>query len=142
MITTYEFPNQWNWRLFLAINDDGESLNDILNHLNEKEGCEFLLNDDDEISPPCFAAEKDSLIGVICIDKFTFTPKGVMLVIHELTHMMIVISEVNGCQINDATTECWAYFMGNMTQMILEILNSDLDDRQTLKSKSKRNRKV
>ena len=138
MITTYEFPNQWNWRLFLAINDDGESLNDILNHLNEKEGCEFLLNDDDEISPPCFAAEKDSLIGVICIDKFTFTPKDVMFVIHELTHMMIVISEVNGCKINDATTECWAYFMGNMTQMLLEILISECESKEPKQKKRRK----
>lgn len=137
MITTYEFPNQWNWRLFLAIVDD-EELNDILIHLNEKEGCDFSLNEDEKICPPCFASESDSLIGVICINKFTFTPKDIMLVIHELTHMMIMISEVNGCQINDSTTECWAYFMGNMTQMILEILNSHNLDNKPKRRKAKK----
>jgi len=124
MITTYEFPNQWNWRLFLAICDENEELNDILRHLNEKENCDFYLNENETIAPPCFASENESLIGVICINTFTFTPKDIMLCIHELTHMMISISDVNGCPINMQTNECWAYFMGSMTQMILEILNS------------------
>lgn len=124
MITTYEFPNQWNWRLFLAICDDDECLNDILFHLNEKEKCNFSIDENETISLPCFASESDSLIGVICINEFTFTPRDIMYCIHELTHMMIMISEINGCPVNDSTTECWAYFMGSMTQMILEILNS------------------
>lgn len=139
MITTYEFPNQWNWRLFLAICEDGESINDILVHLNESEQCNFDLNKEEKILPPCFISEQNSLIGVICINKFEFTPKDIMFCIHELTHMMILISEVNGCPINTITSECWAYFMGNMTQMVLEILNShnSTNDVKNIKKKRK-----
>lgn len=135
MITTYEFPNQWNWRLFLAITTEHEELKEILNYLNVHENCSFDLEDDSNINPPCFVHEPDALNGVICLDEFTFTPKDIMLCVHELTHMMISISETNLCPINYETTECWSYFMGNMIQMILEVLQSYLEEN---KSKSKR----
>lgn len=142
MITTYEFPNQWNWRLFLAITSEQEELNEILTYLNDREKCSFTLYEDCNVNPPCFAHEPDSLEGVICLDSFTYTPKDIMFCVHELTHLMISISERNDCPINIDTTECWAYFMGNMIQMILEILQSYLEDqkpkRKVRKSSSKR----
>lgn len=141
MITTYEFPNQWNWRLFLAICEEDEGLNDVLHHLNEKEGCDFSIDENETVEPPCYASESDSLIGVICINKFSKTPKDIMLCIHELTHMMIMISEVNGCPVNDSTTECWAYFMGNMTQMLLEILFSHESETKEANKKSRKVKK-
>ena len=137
MITTYEFPNQWNWRLFLAITTEHEELNEILEYLNTNENCSFDLDDDSDVNPPCFAHQADALNGVICLDKFTFTPKDIMLCVHELTHMMISISEINSCPINFETTECWAYFMGNMIEMILEILNSYLEDEKLRKRRKK-----
>ena len=140
MITTYEFPNQWNWRLFLAISSEHEELNEILTYLNEKEGCSFELDEDCEVKPPCFVHEPDSLQGVICLDEFSFTPKDIMLCVHEITHMMISISQINECPINFDTTECWAYFMGSMTQMILEILQSYLDDKKTKKKSVSKNK--
>lgn len=135
MITTYEFPNQWNWRLFLAITTEDEELNEILDYLNKNEQCSFDLDDDNEVQPPCFAHNPDTLNGVICLNKFKFTPSDIMLCVHELTHMMISISQTNDCPINYETTECWAYFMGNMIQMILEILQSYLDDEKSKKKK-------
>lgn len=128
MITTYEFPNQWNWRLFIAICSENENLNDILIHLNENEGCLFSINEIHESKFPCFICNNDELNGVICINEYNFTPKDIMYCVHELTHMMINISEVNDCPINNQTTECWAYFMGSMIQMIIEILNFNLQE--------------
>ena len=142
MITSYEFPNQWNWRLFLAITTEQEELSEILEYLNKKEGCSFDLDDESDVKPPCFVHEPDALNGVICLDEFTYTPKDIMLCVHELTHMMISISEINECPINFETTECWAYFMGNMIQMILEILNSYLDDEKKKKSKVRKRKKT
>lgn len=141
MITTYEFPNQWNWRLFLAITTEHEELNEILTYLNDKEGCSFSLDEDCDVKPPCFVHEPDALNGVICLDEFSFTPKDIMLCVHEITHMMISISQINDCPINFETTECWAYFMGNMTQMILEILQSYLDDKKPKRKSSIKRKK-
>ena len=31
---------------------------------------------------------------------------------------------VNKCEINLVTSECWAYFMGYMTELMIEILNN------------------
>ena len=141
MITTYEFPNQWNWRLFLAITSENEELDEVLEYLNKYEDCSFDLDDDSDVQPPCFAHNPETLNGVICLNKFTFTPADIMLCVHELTHMMISISQVNDCPINYETTECWAYFMGNMIQMILEILKSYLDDEKDKKEKKVKKRK-
>lgn len=41
---------------------------------------------------------------------------------HELLHLMIYISNVNKCEISLVTSECWAYFIGYMTELMLEIL--------------------
>ena len=137
MITTYEFPNQWNWRIFLAVADEGEEVNDILDHLNNKENCYFNLDNNEITNPPCFVSDSKSLIGVICIDKFSFTSKDIMVCVHELIHLMISISTVNGCAIDISTTECWAYFFGNITFMMLEILKSHFEEIKTEKQKKK-----
>lgn len=63
MITSYEFPNQWNWRIFLVISDDNELINDVLIHLKEKEDC--IVNDEDIINgvdAPCFICNPKDLI--------------------------------------------------------------------------------
>lgn len=124
MITTYEFPNQWNWRIFLAISSNGEDVNEILSHLNEYEHCKFDLNDVQGISdPPCFIHDLDNLVGVICLNSYEFNTDHIMVCVHELTHLMISISTTSNCEINLETSECWSYFMGNMIKMMIEILN-------------------
>lgn len=62
MITTYEFPNQWNWRIFLGICDDKESVMDIIFHLNNNEKCNFKNNDASNINAPCFVCDPENLI--------------------------------------------------------------------------------
>ena len=129
MITTYEFPNQWNWRIFLAITSDNESVSDILDHLNDYESCKFDTTYKDEtIEAPCYVHDLKNLIGVICLNKYDFDTDDIAVCVHELTHLMISIAGANNCEINLGTTECWAYFMGNMIKMILEILNGYSDE--------------
>ena len=121
MITTYEFPNQWNWRIFLAICDDEENINDIVFHLNNKEKC-YFNNKIANINTPCFICGPENLIGVVCINNFQLNSKDISICVHELIHLMIYISNISGCEINLNTSECWAYFIGSMTQMMIEIL--------------------
>lgn len=121
MITTYEFPNQWNWRIFLAICNNDENINDIVFHLNNKEKC-YFNNKIANINTPCFVCDSENLIGVICINNFQLNSKDVSICVHELIHLMIYISNISGCEINLNTSECWAYFIGSMTQMMIEIL--------------------
>lgn len=121
MITTYEFPNQWNWRIFLAICNNDENINDIVFHLNNKEKC-YFNNKIANIDTPCFICDPENLIGVICINNFQLNSKDVSICVHELIHLMIYISNISGCEINLNTSECWAYFIGSMTQMMIEIL--------------------
>ena len=121
MITTYEFPNQWNWRIFLAICDDEENINDIVFHLNNKEKC-YFNNKIANINTPCFICDPENLIGVVCINNFQLNSKDISICVHELIHLMIYISNISGCEINLNTSECWAYFIGSMTQMMIEIL--------------------
>lgn len=121
MITTYEFPNQWNWRIFLAICNNDENINDIVFHLNNKEKC-YFNNKIVNIDTPCFICDPENLIGVICINNFQLNSKDVSICVHELIHLMIYISNISGCEINLNTSECWAYFIGSMTQMMIEIL--------------------
>ena len=121
MITTYEFPNQWNWRIFLAICDNEENINDIVFHLNNKEKC-YFNNKIANINAPCFICEPENLIGVVCINNFQLNSKDISICVHELIHLMIYISNISGCEINLNTSECWAYFIGSMTQMMIEIL--------------------
>jgi hypothetical protein len=123
MITSYEFPNQWNWRIFLIICNENENITDVLKHLKEKENCKI----DEEtinIEAPCFVCNTKDLIGGICINDFDFNAKDVSICVHELVHLMIYISETNKCEINLVTSECWAYFMGYMTELMIEILNN------------------
>ena len=121
MITTYEFPNQWNWRIFLAICDNEENINDIVFHLNNKEKC-YFNNKIANINTPCFICDPENLIGVVCIHNFQLNSKDISICVHELIHLMIYISNISGCEINLNTSECWAYFIGSMTQMMIEIL--------------------
>lgn len=121
MITTYEFPNQWNWRIFLAICDNEENINDIVFHLNNKEKC-YFNNKIANINTPCFICDPENLIGVVCINNFQLNSKDISICVHELIHLMIYISNISGCEINLNTSECWAYFIGSMTQMMIEIL--------------------
>lgn len=121
MITTYEFPNQWNWRIFLAICDNEENINDIVFHLNNKEKC-YFNNKIANINSPCFICDPENLIGVVCINNFQLNSKDISICVHELIHLMIYISNISGCEINLNTSECWAYFIGSMTQMMIEIL--------------------
>ena len=121
MITTYEFPNQWNWRIFLAICDNEENINDIVFHLNNKEKC-YFNNKIANINTPCFICDPENLIGVVCINNFQLNSKYISICVHELIHLMIYISNISGCEINLNTSECWAYFIGSMTQMMIEIL--------------------
>ena len=121
MITTYEFPNQWNWRIFLAICDNEENINDIVFHLNNKEKC-FFNNKSANVNTPCFICDPENLIGVVCINNFQLNSKDISICVHELIHLMIYISNISGCEINLNTSECWAYFIGSMTQMMIEIL--------------------
>lgn len=48
---------------------------------------------------------------------------NISICVHELIHLMVYISNISGCPINLETSECWSYFIGNMTQMMIEILN-------------------
>ena len=121
MITTYEFPNQWNWRIFLAICDNEENINDIVFHLNNTEKC-YFNNTIANINTPCFICDPENLIGVVCINNFQLNSKDISICVHELIHLMIYISNISGCEINLNTSECWAYFIGSMTQMMIEIL--------------------
>ena len=121
MITTYEFPNQWNWRIFLAICDNEENINDIVFHLNNKEKC-YFNNKIANINTPCFICDPENLIAVVCINNFQLNSKDISICVHELIHLMIYISNISGCEINLNTSECWAYFIGSMTQMMIEIL--------------------
>ena len=121
MITTYEFPNQWNWRIFLAICDNEENINVIVFHLNNKEKC-YFNNKIANINTPCFICDPENLIGVVCINNFQLNSKDISICVHELIHLMIYISNISGCEINLNTSECWAYFIGSMTQMMIEIL--------------------
>ena len=121
MITTYEFPNQWNWRIFLAICDNEENINDIVFHLNNKEKC-YFNNKIANINTPCFICDPENLIGVVCINNFQLNSKDISICVHELIHLMLYISNISGCEINLNTSECWAYFIGSMTQMMIEIL--------------------
>jgi hypothetical protein len=41
---------------------------------------------------------------------------------------MVYISNINGCSINLETSECWAYFCGNMIQMLIEILTQHFNE--------------
>jgi hypothetical protein len=61
MITSYEFPNQWNWRIFLAICDNNENTDDVLSHLHETEECTFD-KDDIHFEAPCFICNTRDLI--------------------------------------------------------------------------------
>jgi hypothetical protein len=61
MITSYEFPNQWNWRIFLAICDKDETIDDVLLHLQEKENCKFS-KDNLKVEAPCFICNTKDLI--------------------------------------------------------------------------------
>jgi hypothetical protein len=64
MITTYEFPNQWNWRIFLSICNDGENVNDVIVHLNDKENATFKEESVNvkTIEAPCFVCDPMNLI--------------------------------------------------------------------------------
>ena len=99
MITTYEFPNQWKWRIFLAICDNEENINDIGFHLNNKEKC-YFNNKIANINTPCFICDPENLIGVVCINNFQLNSKDISICVHELIHLMIYISNISGCEIN------------------------------------------
>lgn len=129
MITTYEFPNQWNWRIFLGICNNNEKVDDIINHLNKKEKCNFKgEHETDNVCAPCFICDPKNLIGIICINKFELNSMNISICVHELIHLMIYISNISGCPINFETSECWAYFIGNMTHMMVEILNQHFNE--------------
>ena len=109
---------------FQRFHQNGESVEDILSHLNEYEKCKFdLKNDEGVTNAPCFIHDLENLVGVICLNSYDFDTDHIMVCVHELTHLMISISSTNNCEINLGTSECWSYFMGNMIKMILEILN-------------------
>lgn len=129
MITTYEFPNQWNWRIFLGICDDNESIEDVIIHLNIKENCKFETTDSsNNVDAPCFVCDPKNLIGIVCINEFKLNSMNISICVHELIHLMVYISNISGCNINLNTSECWAYFMGSMTQMMIEILNQHFNE--------------
>ena len=101
--------------------DNAENITDIVFHLNNKEKCSFN-NKIANINTPCFICDPENLIGVVCINNFQLNSKDISICVHELIHLMIYISNISGCEINLNTSECWAYFIGSMTQMMIEIL--------------------
>lgn len=121
MIKSHQMPNYWSWKIYLCVAPSA-TLQDIVKHFNRKEGTHLIL-DGANGQPPCFISDENEQIGIICIDEWTFDAHHISVLTHELMHLIITISEACHCEINEHTTECWAYTMDSFIEMFINILN-------------------
>lgn len=121
MIRSHRMSNYWSWKIYLCVAPDA-TLQDILKYFNKKEGL-HLSSSDYDTKPPCFISEEHEQVGIICINEWKFDAYHVGVIAHELMHLIITISEVCHCDINDYTTECWAYTMDSFMESFINVLN-------------------
>lgn len=121
MIRSHRMSNYWSWKIYLCFAPDA-TLQDILKHFNKKEKM-HLISENLDGRPPCFISDENEQIGIICLDEWKFDAYHVSVLSHELMHLIITISEVCHCEINEYTTECWAYTMDSFIESFISILN-------------------
>jgi len=122
MISSYQMPNYWTWRVFLCVCDGGEKIDDVVDYYNSHHGSSFIKSGSDKA--PCCLHDDEHMTAVVCINDWKFDPFHVGIVAHEVFHLLTCISAVCECPMNIATTECWAYTMSSFVETFIEVLNN------------------
>ena len=121
-------PNQYERDIYLVLSD--ESFYDVVTLLNDnygfgwKDGVDFTK--DDTLSAPCTIVNDETFKIVIILDKFDGSVKCYSNLAHELYHVMTHISSVTDAEMNDTTTEHWAYFLSFYMDICGQVLNEHL----------------
>ena len=121
-------PNQYERDIYLVLSD--ESFYDVVTLLNNnygfgwKDGVDFTK--DDKLSAPCTIANDETFKIVIILDKFDGSVKCYSNIAHELYHVMTHISNSVNAEMNDLTTEHWAYFLSFYMDICGQVLNEHL----------------
>jgi len=121
-------PNQYEYKILLVLSQD--SFHNICTKLNKqydfgyREGVDYYKND--PISIPCCIANDENRICAIILNEYNNTIYDQTTIAHELFHVMTCISTNIGLNMNQETTEAWAYFISFYLKVCLECLNEYL----------------
>lgn len=123
-------PNQYEYQILLVLST--ESFHNICKKLNKeydfdyREGIDYNRNE--EITIPCCIANDEKRICAIILNEYSNSVFDQTSLAHELFHISTIISDNIGLQINQETTEAWAYFMSFYLKICLECLNEHLEE--------------
>ena len=120
MIASYQLPNYWTWKVFLCVIEDDCTIQDVYDFYKLKHSLDFSGI---ETAVPCCLIDEHSMSAVICLKNWKKSNFNISLLVHEVMHLLIAISDVSGCEMNNHTTECWAYSMQSFIETILDVLD-------------------
>ena len=106
-------PNQYERQIYLVLSS--ESFYDVIKILNDKYGFDWIegtdFNKNDDHKAPITVINGDGFKLAIILDKFTGDYKDYSVLAHEIYHVMTNIAKETGADMNDDTSEHWAYFL-------------------------------
>ncbi len=120
MIASFQMPNYWTWKIFVCTVEDEDSPESIIDFYKDQYSVDFS---DLEADAPCCLVNEESLVAAICLKNWKKDNFNIGLLSHEVVHLLIAISSATGCEMNNHTTECWAYAMQSFVETILDMLD-------------------
>jgi hypothetical protein len=124
-------PNQYDFEVYLCLSD--ENATETYGVLNSKYELGFIPGEDfdntlDHVDSSCIA-NFELRKAVILLNKFDNTVEDQSHLVHELFHLVTIIAHNIHTEINQTTTECWAYLIDFYYKLCMLSLTEHLKDK-------------